>query len=59
MDVVVGEGFWTELIEGGVFNDKMVLLALLILLWLSAGHKQQAGDRRYQRRANSACFLLI
>lgn len=55
----MGEGFWTELIEGGVFNDKMVLLALLILLWLSAGHKQQAGDRRYQRRANSACFLLI
>lgn len=48
-----------ELIEGGVFNGKLVLLALLILLWLSTGHNQQAGDERYQRRANSACFLLI
>lgn len=48
-----------ELIGGGVFNGKLVLLALLVLLWLSTGHKQQAGDERYQRRANSACFLLI
>lgn len=45
---VVGGFLDRELIEGGVFNGKLVLLALLILLWLSTGHKQQAGDERYQ-----------